>query len=157
MNRRLFLKAAAGCTLLGSLALAEGSGMTRDEMGILLDLHNMARLEFGTPPLSWSDELATGAQQWAEHLARNGLFEHGNSRYGENLAQGHHLAYAFESWYQERELYHPGAKFQDCGHYTQMVWGTTRRMGCGKAVINGDLAIWVCRYDPRGNIAGKKP
>lgn len=158
MNRRLFLKATMSCALLGSTAWAQGSGMTSDEKAFLLDLHNVARSEFGTSPLSWSDELAAGAQQWAEHLATNGLFEHGNSRHGENLAQANDMSQAFFLWYDERELYRPGTKFfQDCGHYTQMVWGATRRMGCGKAVINDDLAIWVCRYDPRGNIVGKKP
>lgn len=157
MNRRLFLKAAVGFPLLGSLALAQSLGMTKDEIETMLELHNWARKEYGTPPLVWSDGLAIGAQQWAERLASNGLFEHGNSRYGENLSQAPDVGEAWWPWYQERDLYRPGAKFQDCGHYTQMVWGTTKRMGCGKAVIDGGQAIWVCRYDPAGNIAGKKP
>lgn len=43
-----------------------------------------------------------------------------------------------------------------CGHYTQVVWRTTRAVGCGVG-FDGDRQIWVCEYAPPGNIAGARP
>ena len=158
MKRRLFLKVAVGCAVLGTLALAEDSGMSQDEMQELLLLHNQARKEFGSQPLTWSDELAAGAQQWAQHLAGNGLFEHSNGPYGENLAMASDMEQAFGLWYDERKLYHPGSVFSmDCAHYTQVVWHDTKRLGCGKAETPDGMTIWVARYDPPGNYDGEKP
>ena len=47
-----------------------------------------------------------------------------------------------------------------CGHYTQIVWKNTERIGCGKATSrqNGLFTVyWVCQYDPSGNYVGQKP
>jgi hypothetical protein len=52
------------------------------------------------------------------------------------------------------------------GHYTALVWPTTREVGCGKAYcFNPDPAkaatayavIYVCNYFPGGNGKGKYP
>ncbi len=43
-----------------------------------------------------------------------------------------------------------------CGHYTQVVWRTTKLMGCGVA-RNARREVWVCDYDPHGNTVGEKP
>lgn len=37
-----------------------------------LEAHNEYRAKHGVPPLKWSDELAAGAQKWADHLAATG-------------------------------------------------------------------------------------
>jgi hypothetical protein len=41
-----------------------------------------------------------------------------------------------------------------CGHYTQLVWRTTVKVGC--AMSNGcgspDVQPWVCDYLPAGNL-----
>lgn len=43
-----------------------------------------------------------------------------------------------------------------CGHYTQMVWQTTRKIGCAKHKCpNGDYV--VCEYFPGGNVEGLLP
>ena len=44
-----------------------------------------------------------------------------------------------------------------CGHYTQMVWADTRYLGCGVAACPSGGEMWVCNYDPRGNVLGKSP
>ncbi|HTW72142.1 MAG TPA: CAP domain-containing protein, partial [Acetobacteraceae bacterium] len=43
-----------------------------------------------------------------------------------------------------------------CGHYTQIVWRATRWVGCGVAAAAGQ-EIWVCEYDPPGNVIGYRP
>ena len=43
-----------------------------------------------------------------------------------------------------------------CGHYTQLVWKRTSRVGCAVAKEN-NREIWVCDYDPPGNVLGQLP
>lgn len=42
-----------------------------------------------------------------------------------------------------------------CGHFTQIIWSSTRRIGCAKSTRKkGNItSIYiVCQYDPAGNI-----
>ena len=43
-----------------------------------------------------------------------------------------------------------------CGHYTQVVWRKSLRVGCGMATC-GATEVWVCNYDPAGNWDGERP
>lgn len=43
-----------------------------------------------------------------------------------------------------------------CGHYTQMVWSSSRKIGCAKRKC-GDKDYVVCEYFPGGNIKGHLP
>ena len=44
-----------------------------------------------------------------------------------------------------------------CGHYTQVIWRNTQRVGCGVAVCPNGAEIWTCNYDPPGNYLGQNP
>jgi hypothetical protein len=47
-----------------------------------------------------------------------------------------------------------------CGHYTAIVARRSTQVGCGVATCqkNGvDYDIWVCNYNPAGNIVGFAP
>jgi len=47
-----------------------------------------------------------------------------------------------------------------CGHYTQIIWRDTRRVGCGYSTCQSgafNFEIWVCNYDPPGNYIGEAP
>jgi hypothetical protein len=37
------------------------------------------------------------------------------------------------------------------GHFTQLVWRETARLGCGVSQCGGG-ELWVCNYDPPGNV-----
>src|SRR3546814_9597671 len=55
--------------------------------------HNRERSLAGVPPLRWNAELASGAQEWADHLSSTGRFEHspnipGRPPEGENIWGG---------------------------------------------------------------------
>ena len=44
--------------------------------------------------------------------------------------------------------------WEDVGHYTQIVWPTTTRVGCAIA-STARTDYLVCRYSPAGNIDGR--
>jgi hypothetical protein len=131
----------------------------------VLNAHNTWRKRHRVPALKWSPKLAAYAQQWAEGLVRTGGFRHRpDSPYGENLAtaSGQHLTpdRAVAMWGNEVRHYDhrtnscvPG---EMCGHFTQLVWKGTKEVGCAMS-RNDEREVWVCNYDPPGNIAGHRP
>jgi len=124
-----------------------GRPFTGDETTQITAFHNELRREVGVPPVTWSAELATFAQAWAEELATDGRMQHRPpdgpwaQRYGENLAIGF------------------GDRMFQAGHYTQMVWRTTTHLGAGRATVQaGERKGWtivVCNYAPAGNRRGQ--
>lgn len=42
-----------------------------------------------------------------------------------------------------------------CGHFTQVVWLSTQRVGCGRAFGADGSQVWACSYDPPGNYDGE--
>lgn len=137
--------------------------------GPLLAAHNRERFAAGALPLAWDPALAAAAAAHAAQLAREGRLRHAPKAQrpgqGENLWIGTAGAYPVEamagSWAAERRFFRPGrfpatsrtGHWADTGHFTQMIWPTTRRLGCGI----GRSARWevlVCRYSPPGNVDG---
>lgn len=155
------------------------NGAEGDDLGALdqalLDAHNAARAAASpTPspalsPVTWSTSLASTAQDWAERC----VFEHSEGNLGENLAvfsprdvDANTGAEVVELWASEVADYNYGgnscAAGAQCGHYTQLVWRDTERVGCGVAECDnipdfGPGTLWVCNYDPAGNYVGEKP
>ena len=148
-----------------------GSNVSLQEVRQLIRLHNNVRAEVTVAPLVWSKELASYAQEWANHLASTHCeLKHRppsgrwKQEHGENLFMGtagdYGVADAVTSWASEK-IYYRGQTLNpsngyDAGHYTQMVWKNTKQIGCAKVECNGNLIV-VCNYDPPGNILGQKP
>jgi uncharacterized protein YkwD len=126
----------------------------------LLERHNRLREGHCAPPLAWSPEVARAAQAWADELAGDCQLEHSGSAHGENLAAGTAGVLDAEGvvdlWYREIDHYDlaNGGFSAKTGHFTQVVWVDTARLGCGRAACKG-LQIWVCNYDPPGNVHGQ--
>jgi len=126
----------------------------------------------GLEPLSWNQALAQSAQQWADHLAATGRFEHApenrSTPEGENLwagTKGHYPPEAMvDAWIREKKFFRPGlfpansttGRVEDIGHYTQVVWRATRQVGCAQAA-SANEDILVCRYAEAGNYRGEQP
>ncbi|HEY5924819.1 MAG TPA: CAP domain-containing protein [Kofleriaceae bacterium] len=127
-----------------------------------IDAHNAVRAKHCAPSLTWSKKLADIAQNWANTLASKGcVFGHSpGAKYGENLAAGTQGALDPSStvamWYDEIRLYKfPNGGFSaQTGHFTQVVWRSTKQVGCGHVTCKGN-DIYVCTYDPPGNWEGQ--
>ncbi|QZH74823.1 MAG: SCP-like extracellular [Erythrobacter sp.] len=156
------LAAAAATPLLAQ----DGEGINPFAMRLLQE-HNHARDDVGVPRLAWSNRLASEAQDWAEELARRGRMEHstqeGRRGAGENLWMGSAGYYGPEvmigAFVDERRMFRGGTfpqvsttgRWNDVGHYTQVVWRETQEVGCAVARGGGNDFL-VCRYWPAGNV-----
>ncbi|HEY9697856.1 MAG TPA: CAP domain-containing protein [Trichocoleus sp.] len=134
----------------------------------ILKAHNRYRAEVGVPALTWSNTLASHAQEWANHLASlGGVLQHSQgSGEGENLWGGSAGRFSYtqmiESFGNEKRYFIRGTfpnvsstgDWKDVGHYTQVVWRNTAQVGCAIARANGQDVL-VCRYSPPGNYAGR--
>ena len=141
---------------------------------IVLDMHNDERESLGLAPLAWDAGLAQDAARYARQMAVTNRFQHSPraSRAvpsGENLWMGPRRLYEYEvmigAFLEEKRLFRRGGKlpnistsgrWADVGHYTQMIWRGTRKVGC--ALADGqNYEYLVCRYFPAGNEFGKGP
>jgi pathogenesis-related protein 1 len=128
----------------------------------MLTIHNAIRAGVQLPPLRWSSELAAFSQKWADSLLAKSRPAHNpDSPYGENIfvaGAGCSPSMVVKEWASEARdySYRTNSCISDCGHYTQIVWRQTRRVGC--AVAHGvNREIWVCSYDPPGNYRDEWP
>jgi hypothetical protein len=139
-----------------------------------LGAHNRERAALGIRPLAWDDSLARDAAAWARHLVRVGYLVHSPDDasdpdpQGENLWAGTAGYYSVDNmvglWVAEKRHFKPGifpdntrtGKLEDVGHYTQLTWRSTSKVGCAMARGARD-EFMVCRYTEGGNIIGERP
>ena len=142
---------------------------------VMLDGHNRERAAVGVAPLQWDPALAAAAQLYARELATTGKWGHSDARtrpgQGENLWMGSRGAFTTErmvaDWASEKRLFRAGnsgpvfpavsrsASWADVGHYTQIVWRMTTKVGC--ALESSQTSDYlVCRYSPGGNVMNQR-
>ncbi len=144
-----------------------GGGVSADAQTILT-AHNGHRAKHCVSDLTWSAQLAAGAQAWASACKSNGSggFAHSSEAwssengFGENLYWGTNATAtsAVEWWYGEIRNYNFAAPTWNgsVGHFTQVVWRNSAQVGCAMASCGG-MNLWVCRYAPTGNWNVNKP
>jgi hypothetical protein len=136
----------------------------------VLAAHNRARAQAGVALMVWDNRLGSSAAAYAQQLAISNRFRHSDRKarrgVGENLWMGTRGVFSVErmvsDWVSERRVFVPGvfpavtrtANWADVGHYTQMIWPTTTRVGCAIA-SNARTDYLVCHYSPAGNIDGR--
>ncbi|XP_020855231.1 peptidase inhibitor 16 isoform X2 [Phascolarctos cinereus] len=146
-----------------------------EQKQMVVKLHNLYRSQVSPPAtnmknLKWDEDLAAFAKAYASKCVWGHNKDRG--RRGENLfaiTEGEmDLQLAVEQWYNEHEHYNLSnatcAEGQMCGHYTQVVWAKTERIGCGsqfceklEGVMETNIHVLVCNYEPPGNVKGQKP
>jgi len=137
---------------------------------VIMSAHRRERQQVGSAPLEWDEDLARDAKAWGDRLAATYRFEHCStagcptSDQGENLWMGTRGAYSLDrmlvAWSREKRLLANLSSWEQdhhaVGHYTQMVWHSTRRIGCAVS-MNRDDEFLVCRYMEPGNVLGESP
>lgn len=129
--------------------------------------HNSARRADGVGPVSWDPKVASFAQSYAAKRAGDCRLQHSGGPYGENIFWGSagrawSAADAVASWVGEKKNYHYDTNTCDpgkvCGHYTQVVWRKSVRIGCARVVCAANRGVFItCNYDPPGNFNGERP
>jgi hypothetical protein len=163
-----------------------GSGATGEPAALagITMYHNQIRAMVNTtgvaggalPDLTWDDSLAATAQAWVNQCIDkdgDGLVDHNDGRstghptyVGENIYASTGTATAHDAvfgWANEGADYDYAtnvcASGKVCGHYTQVVWRTTLKVGC--AINNCKNVKFsstiVCDYGPGGNINNERP
>lgn len=135
-----------------------------------LNYHNQVRAEVGVGPLQWDPKLAAYAQEWADHLAAapGGQLDHRpNGKYGENLAwypgdDGSRPVHGASLWYGEKKDFIDDKAQSDhnidkAGHYTQMIWKQTTKVGFGLAMGRDGMVFLCANYEKPGNMMGEHP
>lgn len=161
--------------LLGALVVPGAwSYLTEEQEELLVELHNHYRGQVSPSasamlPLKWDPSLKLLAEGYAAKCIWNHNPELEDT--GENLFAGTgplDLRVAMEKWFLE----HLDYDFQNnscdedkmCGHYTQMVWAGTHRVGCAFHICNSmegldweRISFLVCNYYPAGNYEDERP
>lgn len=130
-----------------------------------LSPHNDARAQVGVEALVWNNTVAAYALDYANHRIADCALQHSGGEYGENLFKSlgisDPIGGAVKAWVNESQYYNYSsnscAEGEVCGHYTQVVWRNTRRLGCAKVKCTDDWNFVICNYDPPGNYVGQRP
>ena len=157
--------------------------LTLAEKTAILAAHNNARASVvpaakTMPDLVWDDDLAATAQNWVNSCNATSsskyLIDHNPNRsngfpfyVGENIyastAQVTNMSNPVTSWDDEKQYYDLATNTcqagQICGHYTQLVWANSLKVGCGRGFCDNVTYKYtiVCDYGPGGNYNNEKP
>jgi len=157
-------------------------GVPKAQQNEIVDLHNELRgdlKKYNQPEATnmmkiyWDDEIAMIAQRQADSCVYKHDDNHersipGRLTLGQNIALGHgNWRDVILDWHYEYNVYDywtnskKGSTYVDryknrvaaqIGHYTQIVWATTARIGCGYAKCGAGVGNhYVCNYGPAGN------
>lgn len=145
----------------------------------MLDAHNAVRAAAKNPtpspalePLTWDTQAEGVAKAWAANCDFSHNANRGNL--GENIAAATPNYWdtkgVVNDWAAEAADYNYAnntcAQGEQCGHYTQIVWRNTKRVGCASQVCTKNSPFgaqfptwqfWVCNYAPPGNYSGQRP
>ncbi|XP_040923538.1 cysteine-rich venom protein isoform X2 [Betta splendens] len=117
--------------------------------------------------MSYSEDLATSAQAWIDNCS----LSHGppSTRMINGYELGENLFYSsspcawkdvINAWHSEVERYtYPNGSTdgRSIGHYTQVVWNTSYKVGCGMTRCPDGIYYYGCRYYRAGNFRGWPP
>ncbi|OAQ30104.1 PR-1-like protein [Linnemannia elongata AG-77] len=138
----------AAATAVGTVVV-----LSQDEIKSVLEAHNKLRALHGAPALTWNVDSAKFGDSWLQPCE----FKHSGGKYGENLAAGYKdFPTAVQAWYDEIKSYNfatPGFT-GGTGHFTQVVWKSSKTLGCAKRICP-KWTMYICEYDPPGNIVTK--
>lgn len=131
-----------------------------------LKAHNEYRKKHGVLELVLSKEMCAHSKEWVNYLAETDAFKHRtqDKKYGENIfmkwsSDPNHTVKGNEpvdSWYSEIKdhVFGKEPKSLKSGHFTQVMWKESKRLGVAWARSKSGKILVVANYDPAGNFIG---
>ncbi|CAL9706366.1 unnamed protein product [Knipowitschia caucasica] len=140
----------------------------------IVDIHNQFRRDVQPPAqdmlmMSWDDEAMTTAQAWVDKCKRrhgppsSRLYNGTKYELGENLffsSSAKSWRSVITAWHNEVEHFtYPNisAKGKATGHYTQVIWNSSYKVGCGMTKCPGNIHFYGCQYYRAGNFRSWRP
>ena len=132
----------------------------------MLTRHNYYRAQHQVNNLIREGEIEAIAQNYSNYLVSINSLSHSSNKYlnsklGENLYFGPKYSTigtnSVDSWYNEVNDYdfsNPGFK-SGTGHFTQLVWKGSQKLGCGVGCGSNNYCFVTCNYYPGGNIGNQ--
>ncbi|KAG7831973.1 hypothetical protein KL920_000308 [Ogataea angusta] len=146
---------ASSTSATSTTSSSSSDSSSSDFQEAILKEHNDKRALHGVDALTWDDTLAQYAQNYADEYDCSGVLTHSGGKYGENLALGYTTTGTVDAWYDEGENYNYGSSCSVYDHFTQVIWKSTTKVGCGYKHCNDYWGTYiVCSYDPAGNVIG---
>lgn len=115
--------------------------------------------------MSYSEQLAASSQAWVDNCE----LAHGprSSRLLNGYELGENLFYSnapfswtevVEAWHSEVDIYsYPDGPDNSTGHYLQVVWNSSYKVGCGVAQCPENIYLYACHYYRAGNFQDWPP
>ena len=129
----------------------------------ILQRHNYYRAKHQASALVRESEIEAIAQSYTESIIKSGgILRHSQNEYknqhlGENLYSGTNIkdigTACVELWYSEEPSYNyknPGFS-SSSGHFSQLVWKNSKKLGCGIGCNSQNECYVTCNYYPAGN------
>ncbi|XP_035019550.1 cysteine-rich venom protein pseudecin [Hippoglossus stenolepis] len=132
----------------------------------IVDQHNAFRRAVDPPAsnmlrMSYSEEVAVSAQAWVDRC----ILAHGepSTRYLKGYELGENLFYSsapfpwtdvIGAWHSEVSRFqYPNVSTdgKSIGHYTQVVWNSSYKVGCGMTLCPNNIYFYGCHYYRAGN------
>lgn len=144
--------------------ILKAQSLDKSEQESYLNEHNFYRKIIGVKDLTWSNMLTSEAQHLANLRAAKPYSADITTDYGINIYKSVSrptAEIAVSSWAKSQKYYHGeemnNNNIQIIGHYTQIIWNSTTKLGCALSQTQGKTYILICLYSPIGNKIGEKP
>jgi uncharacterized protein YkwD len=169
--------AAPAATTEASSTIAAPAGKATTYQERVVDHHNVHRANHSAPALEWDSALASTAAKIAATCVYAHSMDVDGGNYGQNIAAGVEAnnvsAVITELFYNGEVGYYTNlygqanpdmTNFEKWGHFSQLVWKGTTKVGCATQYCSGGLAnvgqyvsphFTVCNYGAPGNYAGE--
>ena len=142
--------------------------MIQTQISAILAFVNLYRALHCAPAVTWNTTLEKYADNWVSSMAAKNMFAHSKGPYGENLAGMSYNRYINDSlsyykrsvdmWYGEYYQYdykNPGFTMST-GHFTQLVWNSTKSIGASMATSKDKRWNYVVmEFYPPGNVISR--
>lgn len=165
LSKLLFVKLLLYCLVSRAPNYVIAIGDDEDLVSQFLVPQNQARAQVGDPPFVWDENVTSYAQAYANERRGDCALKHSNGPFGENIFWGGGSDWqpkdAVAAWIGEDRFFnyqtHSCDGYEECGHYTQIVWKDSRKLGCARVICDDGDTFMTCNYDPPGNYIGQNP